>query len=71
MARKDSANKIEFDSPATTSELIEALEDLRSRFGNDAPVRFVGFVGGMHILKGSYIKTITVDMTTDTKGITL
>jgi hypothetical protein len=38
MSRK-LTNKIEFDSPATVAELIEALEDLRAAVGSDAIVR--------------------------------
>lgn len=43
MGRKEST-LIEFDSPATVAERIEALEDLRAKVGPDAVVRVVGFV---------------------------
>lgn len=62
MARKDPGSKIEFDSPATIAELIEALEDLRARYGNDARIRVAGFLTDMSVFDGALIKTLTVDL---------
>jgi hypothetical protein len=44
MARKNPGSKIEFDSPATVAELLDALEDLRARIGPNALVRVTGFI---------------------------
>lgn len=58
MGRKE-ATLIEFDSPATVAELIEALEDLRARVGPDAVVRTRGFVEFNS--RGPRVKAISAD----------
>lgn len=60
MARRDTSLKIEFDSPATVGEMIEALEDLRSRVGDKALVRIVGSLTGWSAA-GSLITAVLVD----------
>lgn len=61
MARVDPTQQIEFSSPAKIDELIEALEDLRAQFGNDADVRVACFAGGMSIKRGGYVRKVTAD----------
>lgn len=62
MARKRTP-KIEFSSPATVAELIEAAEDLRAAAGPDALVRTVADISGGLSFKGYHISAITVDET--------
>jgi hypothetical protein len=69
MSRKTDNTKIEFSSPATIGELIEALEDLRSRFPANTPIRALTFLGGMRLLDGSFIRTLIADPDASTKGV--
>lgn len=64
MARIDQTTaKIEFDSPATIAELIEALEDLRAKAGPDATPRVVGCIE-FDLINGPRVRAISVDLPT-------
>jgi len=63
MARKPTA--IEFSEPATIAEMIEALEDLRARYGPDAQVRTRNYIE--FNAAGGRVSAITAEPVTDTK----
>lgn len=58
--------RIEFDTPATVGELIEALEDLRARFGADAIVRTTNYVE--FNTAGTRVKSVTASRLTKNEG---